>query len=173
MKTFLKSKLIVFTSIVVFASIPLAQSAAMNNADKNTLEWKYEIEGAGVGNQGTYLVKVWSYCKFKKIAITQSKKNAVHGIIFKGFSASNLVKSGQKPLIREPGMEAKHEIFFRDFFADGGRYMKFVSSSSDEVTELVKVGKEYKAGVVVTVNVSELRKDLEDAGIIKGLSNGF
>ena len=37
----------------------------------------------------------------------------------------------------------------------------------------VKVGKEYKIGVVVSVNVGSLRKDLETAGIIKGLGAGF
>jgi len=40
-------------------------------------------------------------------------------------------------------------------------------------TESVKVGKEYKIGVVVSVSKDQLRKDLEAAGIIKGLSSGF
>lgn len=39
--------------------------------------------------------------------------------------------------------------------------------------DVIKIGKEYKVGVVISVNVAMLRKDLEDAGIIKGLSNGF
>ena len=33
--------------------------------------------------------------------------------------------------------------------------------------------KEYKVGVVLSVNVTALRKDLEDAGIIKSLGAGF
>ena len=37
----------------------------------------------------------------------------------------------------------------------------------------MKIGKEYKIGVVVSVNVSALRKDLEDAGMIKSLNAGF
>ena len=37
----------------------------------------------------------------------------------------------------------------------------------------MKVGKEYKVGVIVSVNVSALRKDLEAAGIIKSLDAGF
>ena len=40
------------------------------------------------------------------------------------------------------------------------------------VPELL-IGKEYKIGVVVSVNVSALRKDLEDAGMIKSLNAGF
>ena len=38
----------------------------------------------------------------------------------------------------------------------------------------VKVGKnEYKVGVVISVSKDLLRKDLEAAGIIKGLGAGF
>ncbi len=51
--------------------------------------------------------------------------------------------------------------------------MKFVSTSGDGTPTTMKVGKEYKIGVVVTVMVDLLRKDLEAAGIIKGLSSGF
>lgn len=54
--------------------------------------------------------------------------------------------------------------------------MKFVSTSNDgavDAGDVKKVGKEYKIGVVLSVNVSALRKDLEDAGIIKSLGAGF
>ena len=51
--------------------------------------------------------------------------------------------------------------------------MKFVSNSGDSTPTVMKVGKEYKIGVIVTVMSSSLRKDLEAAGIIKGLSSGF
>ena len=43
-------------------------------------------------------------------------------------------------------------------------------------TERIKVkikGYKYKVGVILTVNTNALRKDLEAAGIIKGLSSGF
>ena len=49
--------------------------------------------------------------------------------------------------------------------------MKFVSESSDgnvDAADRVKVGKEYKIGVVVSVHKDALRKDLEAAGIIRG-----
>ena len=40
-------------------------------------------------------------------------------------------------------------------------------------TETVKVGKEYKVGCVVSVRKDDLRRALEAAGIIRGLSTGF
>ena len=54
--------------------------------------------------------------------------------------------------------------------------MKFVSVSGDGSVaseDRMKVGKEYKVGVVVSVMYDLLRKDLEAAGIIRGLSSGF
>ena len=45
----------------------------------------YEIEGAGVGTQGTYLVKVWVVSKKNKPNLNLIKKCAVHGVLFRGF----------------------------------------------------------------------------------------
>jgi NADH-quinone oxidoreductase E subunit len=42
-----------------------------------------------------------------------------------------------------------------------------------KILEDLKAGKEFKVGVIVSVNVSALRKDLEGAGIIKALGAGF
>ncbi len=54
--------------------------------------------------------------------------------------------------------------------------MKYVSLSNDgsiDTDDRLKVGKEYKIGVVVSVMKDQLRKDLEKAGIIKALDAGF
>lgn len=153
-----------------------AFSQAKKKADKATDEWRYEIECAGIGTDGTYLIKVWSYSKKGSVAITQAKKNAVHGIIFKGFAGGGQGCNSQKPLVTNPNIESEKEEFFKPFFEDGGKYMKFVSVSSDgnvDASDRMKVGKEYKIGVVVSVMKDALRKDLEAAGITKGLSSGF
>ena len=152
-----------------------AQKGKKKKADKQTAEWRYELQGMGTGSSGTYLVKVWSYSKNANVAMEQAKKNAIHGVIFKGFSD---VKGGQsqKPLARDPNVEQEKADFFKDYFADGGKYMKFVSVTNDGAVaagDRIKVGKEYKVGVIVSVSKEALRKDLEAAGIIKGLSSGF
>ena len=81
-----------------------------------------------------------------------------------------------KPLASNPNLEQEKQEFFTDFFADNGKYMKFVFESADgsiAAGDRLKVGKEYKVGIVVSVNVSALRADLEQAGVIKGLGSGF
>jgi hypothetical protein len=166
--------------ISVILYITICSSVAVNaqakkKADKDTKNWRYEIECVSTGAEGSYLIKVWSYSKKPTIAIEQAKKNAVHGVIFKGFSGQ---ASGctQKPLTSNPELEQEKESYFNDFFADEGKYLKFVNISGDgtvNAEDRLKVGKEYKIGVVVSVLKDNLRKDLEAAGIIKSLGAGF
>lgn len=153
----------------------LAYSQARKKAEKATREWRYEVEAVSVGVEGTYLVKVWSYSKKPDVAIEQAKKNAVHGIVFKGFAGKQGVP-GQKALCNDPNVEEQKAEFFDPFFDDGGKYMKFVSISTDGAVaaeDRLKVGKEYKVGVIVSVRVADLRKDLENAGVIRSLNSGF
>lgn len=163
--------------IVVIGFSYSATAQARKKADEDTEHWRYEIECAGIGVQGTYLIKVWSYSKKPKVAIEQAKKNAVHGVIFKGFAGGKQGCTPQKPLVRNPNLEQEKGSFFKEFFSDGGKYMKFVTLSTDgavAASDRLKVSKrEYKIGVVVSVSKDALRKDLETAGIIKGLASGF
>ena len=173
MRVILKKLNLTIILLIVSASVCSAQKN--KKANKDTEAWRYEIEAVQTGTQGSYLIKVWSYSKKPNVAIEQAKKNAVHGIIFRGFIGTNSV-SGQKPLTNNSNLELEKEDFFKPFFADGGKYMKFVSMSNDGAVaagDRMKVGKEYKIGVVLSVNVSTLRRDLEDAGIIKSLASGF
>lgn len=161
------------TIMLFFVFTSNAQINKKKKANKDTENWRYEIECVGIGKPGTKVIKVWSYSKKATIAINQAKKNAVHGIIFQGYTGGAQGCTTQKPLTNDPALEQQKEEFFEDFFKDGGKYMKFATTSGDGTPTTMKVGKEYKIGVVVTVMVDLLRKDLEAAGIIKGLSSGF
>ncbi len=154
------------TLLMFFAASAVAQK---KKADKDTQQWRYELESAGIGQQNTILVKVWSYSKKAEVALEQAKKNAVHGVIFRGFGSN-------KPLATNPNAEHEHADFFKAFFANGGKYLKyvqFVNNGAVAAGDRIKIGKEYKIGVVVTVDKNALRKDLEEAGIIRALGTGF
>ena len=160
---------------IIILSVILASCSASKTAEKYTHQWRYEIEPVAVGTKGSYLIKVWSYSKNQTVAAEQAKKNAVHGIVFRGFAGMNGV-SRKPPLANSPNLENEKKEFFDPFFANGGRYMKYVSITNDGsigAKDRLKVGKEYKIGVIVSVAVDELRKDLEDAGIIRALGAGF
>jgi len=155
-------------------------------ADKDTFEWEYDIQCYGsTAKQGHKLVKVWSYSKEKSIATLQAKKNAVHGIIFKGYAGEGRACKFSNPLMNREMTDKEYKEFFKDFFLDDGGFNRFVTQATDykgaaDVQKLMKNKKDkkekfhqYKIGVIVNVASSALRKHLEKKGIINSLSNGF
>ena len=163
-KFLLLAALILATTLTGAAKKPTKSELAMQ-------QFRYELECAGNGVQGTYLVRVWTYDKKQKNAQAACARNAVHGVIFKGFAGGDGC-IGQKALVPTPGAEMEFEDYFRLFFSDNGEYRKYVSIvAGSELCE--KVGKEYRAGAIVSIQKDELRKALEAAGVIKGLNYGF
>lgn len=161
-----KTKQFVFALLMVSMAM-----VAQKREDQRTMEWRYEIECAGVGPEGTYLVKVYTYSKKRELPMEQAKKNAVHGILFKGYAGDRALNCAtQKPICTNPNIEFEKKEFFETFFQNGGKYMKYVFDSSDgniNPADCMKVGKEYKVGVMISVSKDLLRKDLEAAGIIR------
>jgi hypothetical protein len=174
-KVLLKLHLVVFISI--FATSTYGQKRAQKKADEDTNNWRYEIECLNVSSEGSYIIKVFSYSKNKNVAIAQCKKNAIHGIIFRGIPQNEIGCVRQPPLARHPNLEEKNSTFFKSFFSENGDFKKFVTLTTDGAIapeDRLRVGKkEYKIGLIVSVDISGLRKQLESAGIIKGLSSGF
>ncbi len=145
----------------------------VKKANEQTAIWRYEIESAGVATTGNEVIKVWSFSKKPQVAAEQSRKNAVHGIIFKGVP-SKQGYSGKRPLVAN---EDENAEFFSKFFADGGDYARFVSLTTNGAVaggDVMRTSnKEYRVGVVVTVSYNDLRRHLEENGVTKRLGAGF
>lgn len=158
-------------------SATTAQKRAKKKADEDTMEWRYEMECEGTGTEGTYLLKVWSFSKKPHVAAEQAKKNALHGVIFKGVPAGDRGCVAQPPLARNANLGQEKAGYFEEFFQDGGKYQKFVNLTTNGAVaagDRLKIGRrEYKVGIIVSVNKALLRKELEEAGIVRGLSAGF
>lgn len=157
-----------FMSKAMLLSILLSFSFATLDAKSRITDTRYDIEGMGTGQQGTYLVKVYVYSKESSATTEEFKYAAVHGVIFRGFSGKGF--GTQKP-IAKPEIQTQHEDYFNTFFNNGdyATYAQVVNPVADRV----KVGKEYKIAATVLVSKDELRKTLEGAGIILSLSSGF
>ena len=152
--------------LVLIFSVSLVVFAKGNGEELN-----YEIEGAGTGAYGTYLVKVTVISKEKKIQDELIARCAVHGVLFRGFNNKEL-RQNQRPLAGSAMVEAQHADFFKDFFKEGGIAKNYVSAVNSS-RQVVKSGKKYRVSTIATVNKEQLHRDLEKAGIIKGLNTGF
>jgi len=132
----------------------------------------YEISCGGSGIQGYSLVKVKAVVDSKKdIGDNILKRCAVHGILFRGYSGTQGCVS-QPPLAGSAIIEQQFSDFFVPFFQPGGgceSYCTLVDGS----LQTVKQGKQFVVSGIISVAKSQLRNDLEKAGVIKKLNSGF
>jgi hypothetical protein len=166
----------IFFALFVLSLIAFNFSCSTTSKNKKIagyISGNYEVECMGTGMEGTQLVKVWGFGTNPDKAAYQARRNAIHAVLFKGINAG---KPGcmTKPIVTQPGAEELHREFFNTFFSDGGRYLNFVSQANDGTLDRIRISsKEYKVGTVVSVRHSALRNELESAGIIKKLGQGF
>lgn len=160
----MKKCFMILVLICLIAPLGLAKDKIDDN--------RYEIEMAEVGEPGTLVVKVCCYNKKPQISEDVAKMNAIKGVLFKGVSDSGRMK-GRKALV-EDGYD-NHKDYFDDFFKEGkyANYSRVALNNYVEQNSLIKVGKLYKIGKIVVISYNDLRKQLEEDKIIKGLNYGF
>ena len=130
--------------------------------------YSYETECLGTEYDGSLTLRAWGEGNSKKDAVEQAKKKALRDVIFKGITRG-VNDHTMRPLVLEANGAEKHQDYFNRFFADGGDYTKFVNmkdekSNSKQIMENRQV---YKYGVTIRVLRNELKKRLQNDGIIK------
>lgn len=158
----------------VVLMLSLLVSVTIYAKDDET-QYLYEIEsynGHIAVADGYCLIKVWNYGKREKLTRDNCSRNAIHGILFKGYSASGsqAYDQGKKPLVPE-GYDA-HKKYFDDFFESGDylQYVQITNNGQLSAGDVIKIDKkQYKVGMVVQVNYEGLRDRLEKDNIIKSL----
>lgn len=167
MKT--KRLLIAVSAFIIGTLLSCASASAQKvSGVKAKNNYRYDVEYVKSVGSGVDCVKIWSYTNKKKESVDLSKRNAVHAVIFKGYSGAGASK---RALARDINAEQTYADFFNEFFAEGGEYGRFVANVGTR--SLVKHGKDYKIGEEVTVNTAALRKYLEGHGVIKSMNSGF
>lgn len=129
---------------------------------------QYDITGAGSGTEGTILVKVYVY--EKSVKDEDLKRAAVHGVVFRGCTGN--MSGARQPAMASPTAEVDNAAFCEAFFAADGQCQNFASIVAGSY-DRVKTKKGYKAGAIVQVDKTSLRKELEKSGVIRSLSSGF
>jgi hypothetical protein len=149
-----------------------ASCGSASRLSKADTPWTYEIESVGVGADGTYAIRVWSYYKNAKMPLEVAKRNAVHAVIFKGVPAGNGAAS--QPPLKTDAVTASDSVFFGNFFQ--GEYQDYINSVASGSRQVLKVkgrSYKYKIGYVISVAKDRLRKRLEEQGVVRALSDGF
>lgn len=163
----MKGKILLLLFALCLPFVALAQKTDIKKGDVS-----YGLEAAGVGAQGTALVKLEYISKQKKVPVQVLQEYAVRGVLFKGIAAGACSHTTQKPLCGSATAEQNHAEFFDKFFEDESykNYVQFVEGS---LRIVAYKNKNYKATANLVVFKDQLRKDLEAAGVIKGLNSGF
>lgn len=158
-------------------TLGFSQKRKQKQANEETAQWRYEIEFVQQGKEevSKVVIKVWSYSSKVEIAQKQAAKNGVHAVMFKGVPGKGNIQP--KPALVDSETEMKYKEFFKEFFKDGGEYMRYVQLTTNGIPntgDILKTSKkEYKVGIIVTIDYAALEKMLKDKGINKKLSDIF
>lgn len=144
---------------------------ALTSATAKEKAIEYTIESAGSAVHGTYLVKVWVFSKSSSVSDDELIYGAIHGVIFRGFAGSQ-GQATQRPMVANSSIETEKSDYFGAFFGKEAAYRRYGSIVTGSY-QRVKTPKGYKVAAIVQVSKDNLRKELEQAGIVKSLSAGF
>ncbi len=156
---------IYLTLIALFLSTAVSALSPGDFADS------YTIVPVGSGVNGNPLVKVTFDVKKTSEYYNKAILNAVHGIIFYGYEAASN-SPAQSPLFKADDATNTTDSYFKSFF-DNNTYKKFIVSVAENNVEVVKSKKGYRVGVIVCVDKRHLRKELEQAGVIRKLGDAI
>lgn len=155
-------------TLLLLAGFVAIQMVAKGSSDA---PMEYELQGAGTGVQGTYLVEVSLLTKNNKVSDAELVSAAVHGVLFRGFENPQ-TRNSQKPLAGSAANEDQHIDFYKEFFSAQGKAHTFGTVARGSRT-ITKAGKQYRVSAKVTVNKSTLLQYLEQQGVVESLNSIF
>lgn len=164
-------KSVFFYMMLVFLTLTSCSSSKKLSSNDR----QYEVVTLGVGNDGTYLIKVTDYFRTtdENIYIDGLKKDAVHCVIYSGIPAGN-GSMKQPALMTNDTRIDGNEVALNNFF-EQKLYLNYINSVINSSKTIVKIkgSKDYRISVGISVNKDDLRKYLVDNGIIKPLDYLF
>ncbi|MBQ3753402.1 MAG: hypothetical protein II864_07630 [Prevotella sp.] len=134
----------------------------------------YEVQQVQVGKEGTKFLKVWGVAGSPDKAIDRAMQDAVAACLFVGVEATET--AGKVPALCG-GLEAysQNKEYFDKFFKKGAfmQYVKNVNKGYPSGEDNVSTNRGRKVGLYVQIMYDELRKRLEEDGIIRSLDSYF
>lgn len=173
----LKSLALLFSVLFVFSFGAEAQQKVSRKDRKAhyNSSYNYEVQIMGVGQDGTKVMKVWGYGKRVEDAIIEAKMNAVASVIFRGIPGGHGA-AATPPILTDLNAGDTHADYFEQFFSPGGKYLNFITMTTDGMPsgqDRLKIKSGYKVAIYAQVMYDALRKQLETDGIARRLDSGF
>lgn len=135
-------------------------------------EHNYKTQCVTVQNDGYITIKIWNTSCGRKYSDISARKDAIHAILYSGFSESNGCQT-QHPILNSKEIIEKFKKIEQEFFSKNGKWNIYIRSSSIDQALPITL-KQYNLKVYeVSISKNELRKYLEELKIIKSLNNGF
>lgn len=160
------------TFLIAFAMMTaLSLNAKSYKFDMNH---SYEVKIVRVAQQGTKFLKAWGVAGSADKAITQAMQDAVAACIFTGVEGNDI--AGKIPALTSgKGAYEEHKAFFDTFFKKGEflNYVKNANTGYPTGENNISTSGGRKVGVFVVVMYDNLRKRLEDEGIVRKLNSYF
>lgn len=113
---------------------------------------------------GSVVARSSGYGKEKVLALDAAERNAIETLLFRGIPGTQY----NTPMVRIDEVSAKKQFksYFDDLI-DGGRHKSFISLSIPVCDYVLTRYRLWTISSDVTINVSALRKDLEEHGVIR------
>jgi len=135
-------------------------------------QFAYQLECISVEISGSISIKIWNTKKGKNYSQLQSRKDAVHALLFSGVTGHNGCIS-QKPLLSTPKSIEAFKKIDNAFFSKNGDWGKYTREASVASILPQQIGDKKWKVYQVSVSKDLLRKYLEEQKIIKSLNSGF
>lgn len=157
-----KVKFLLILGFVWFAALG---TEAKDKVEEISFNYELTRDECPVPRDNNFVIfKVYSYGKKSLLTTEAGKRNAIHGILFKGLGATD--RQGRVPAMMGTTPYDAHKEYFDRFFGSKD-FLQFIQETNKGFQEQVKIsGKEYKVGIMVKVNINSLRKHLEADGVL-------
>jgi hypothetical protein len=132
----------------------------------------FQTECISIQVDGSIALKIWDTQKGDKYTFEQSRKDALHAILYSGIIGAAGC-STQPPILDETEEQENFKTIEKSFFSKKGEWSIFTRNSTTQTTLPSSIGDENWKVYQVLVSKNELRKYLEEQKIIKPLNNGF
>ncbi|MCQ2334120.1 MAG: hypothetical protein MJZ88_05870 [Paludibacteraceae bacterium] len=152
----------------IFISVAMGALLCSCGVQKSQASYDFSSKVLSSNEDGSYVIRTQVRARNAVIAFTDAQRKVVKEVIFDGVQAGSNGIEALKPLCFDKNARAKHEDYFNAFFADEGAWKQYASLKDKRLTTTTyaRNGKQMVETVTVTVNRAELKRKLQEDGII-------